>query len=170
MRILAATFALIAAVLAGALLNGPAQASASTAYAERLATAAGYMHAPSVDNPEVNRYCVIRFDKRVNGKTVPRLHANSAHYCTGVKSVRVEADGDLFISMDSVGPIGTVQVTEDETFTEKGISCGPSQGEPTVTIRCFSRAGNKVSADGPTIHHPLANLWVFTVSWDRSAA
>lgn len=134
-----------------------------------VARADGYLFPPSVDNPVADRGCVIRFDeKTTSGNTRPRIHANSTHYCIGVTNVYAEyPTGDLIIEMDPVGPIVSINVTEDETLTARGIACGPSGGAVTVRIRCYDRSGTKVKAYSSKMYGRYSNLWFATQSWSQ---
>lgn len=131
------------------------------------ATAEDYLRDAKHDNKVAIRGCVVRFDKKdASGeKTVPTIHANESHYCVGVTDVDVEADGDLVVRSDTVGPIMSLAVSSDETLTEKGITCGGSGGGGTTIVRCFDRDGTKVRADGREIHGARSNLWLSWFTW-----
>jgi len=131
-----------------------------------------FMRPADVDNPIAHRGCVIRFDERTPaGFTVPRIHANATHMCVGVDDVYAEftgdsaTAGDLIIVTDDPGAIVDIQITEDETMTARGISCGPSGGGAETRIRCYDRDGNKVKAYSAAMYGALANLWVGMNIW-----
>lgn len=132
--------------------------------------AAGYLYPASTDNPLVTRGCVIRFDqKSSSGRTVPRIHANSSHYCIGVQRVYAEyPSGDLIIVGENLGPIVSINITVDETLTAKGIRCGPSGGQPIVRVQCYNGNGTKVKAYGASIYGTYSNLWYSDISWAAS--
>jgi hypothetical protein len=131
------------------------------------ATGSAYVQTVSADNPIVDRGCVIRFDRTLNGYTAPRIHANSTHTCVGIKRVYAEKpSGDLVIEGESAGAIVTINVTMDETFAQRDIQCGPSGGIPVVRVRCY-KDGVKVKAYSRAIRHPYANLWFGTRSWTQ---
>lgn len=111
----------------------------------------------------VDRGCVIRFDEQdAAGNTVPRIHANSAHVCVGVSSVEV-VGAALRVNLDSSQAVVDIQITEDETFTRLGISCGPSGGKGLVNVYCYDRTGVLMPAD--EIYAVNANLWFHVTSW-----
>lgn len=131
-----------------------------------VAVGANYQYPASLANPLVTRGCVIRFDQRVDGRTVPRIHANAAHYCVGVRRVYAEyPSGDLVIEVQPVGPMVTINVIEDETLSARGIQCGPSGADLVVRVSCYSRSGAKAKAYGSTIHGTYSNLWFSTTNW-----
>lgn len=130
------------------------------------ATAENYLRDASHDNKIAIRGCVIRFDERdAAGNTVPRIHANSSHYCVGVTGLEVQDDGDLVVYSNTVGPIVSLAVSPDETLAAKGLTCGGSGGGYSTTIRCYDRNGNKVAADSPTMYGAYSNMWLTWFTW-----
>lgn len=129
------------------------------------ATAENYLRDAKHDNKIAIRGCVIRFDEKDDaGKTVPRIHANSSHYCVGVDRIGVE-DGDLVVYSNTVGPIVSLAVSPDESLAEQGITCGGSGGGNRTAIRCYDRDGVKIDADSSRMHGTYNNLWLTWFTW-----
>lgn len=150
-------------VTALALLIGAAVGATSVTYFQPAS-------ASSTDRL-VHKGCVIRFDEKssTGRSVVPRIHANSTHMAVGCTDVRADwsraSSGDLVITNDGPSTIMDIQVTEDETLTRLGISCGPSGGGVVTRIRCYDRVGKFVPAHSLRLYHPYANLWVHWTSW-----
>ncbi|WP_018157087.1 hypothetical protein [Demetria terragena] len=139
-------------------------------FAGGSAVAGNFTEPSAQDNPLVQRGCVIRFDTSgPDGKTQPRIHANSKHYCVGVTSEpTVDDRGRLVVRTDgSDQAIVTIAVNPDETLTEKGISCGGSGGSGVTRITCTDREGKVVPADSPQMHDKYANLWLGWTTWQK---
>lgn len=140
-----------------------------------VATSLSYIHPESPDNPVAVRGCVIRFDElSATGKSVvPRIHANESHYCVGVTSVSADwsddwTKGDLRIYNDgSADPIVSLVIDEDESFSQRGITCGGSGGGSLTRIRCYDRDGVKVPAYSLDLYGANMNLWVTWIMWDE---
>lgn len=109
--------------------------------------------------------CTIRF----NGRGYrPTVHANSAHLCTNVESVSINANGDLYIDFHRGSAVLTVQVDEDETLTSRGIFAGGSSGTNEVNVRFYdSRLRRTLNltrfADRKRIGGNASNIWLFVV-------
>ena len=131
------------------------------------AAAENFRRDASHDNKIAIRGCAIRFDERdAHKKTVPRIHANQAHYCVGVSSVSADAKtGELVVRSETEGPIVSLAVSPDETLTERGISCGASGGGHVTRVRCFDRDGTRLRADGPELFGKYSNLWLNWTTW-----
>ncbi|MFW6599350.1 hypothetical protein ACQBAU_12040 [Propionibacteriaceae bacterium Y2011] len=130
------------------------------------ATAEDYLRDANHNDKVAIRGCVIRFDERnAAGETVPRIHANSAHYCVGVTGVEVEDDGDLLIRSNTPGPIMSLSVSPDESLARLGYTCGASGGLSTTIIRCYDRDGVKIAADSPRMYGAYNNLWLTWFTW-----
>lgn len=111
------------------------------------------------------RGCVVRFDERdADGKTVPRIHANEAHYCVGVTHLAIE-EGDLVAYSNTEGPIVSLAVSPDESLAKLGITCGGSGGGHRTAIRCYDREGVKIDADSPQMYGTYNNLWLTWFTW-----
>lgn len=168
-RRIAAVAVTVAVIIVGAALIGDGGAAVPNTRSERpiAANRTDVREAPS-ETPITVRGCAIRFDRRdPAGRTRPRVHANSTHYCLGVTEVRAEyPSGDLIIETDSEGPIIFVSVSPDETLTARGIDCGASGGIRITRIRCHDRDGDQVKAYSREIYGPGANLWIGWVSWN----
>lgn len=129
------------------------------------ATAENYLRDASHTNKVAIRGCVIRFDEKApDGSVVPRIHANTAHYCVGVSRIAVE-DGDLAIYSDTSGQIMTVVASPDESLAKLGYTCGASGGGYRTIVRCYDRDGVKVDADSPRMYGPYNNLWMTWFTW-----
>lgn len=129
------------------------------------ATAENFMRDAKHNNKIAIRGCVIRFDeKAADGSVVPRIHANSAHYCVGVTRVAVE-DGDLAIYSNTPGEIVSVAVSPDESLARLGYTCGASGGGYRTIVRCYDRDGVKVDADSPRMYGRYNNLWMTWFTW-----
>ncbi|MGH3647618.1 MAG: hypothetical protein ACRDTM_10660 [Micromonosporaceae bacterium] len=134
-----------------------------------VAFADNYMRPADPDNPIAVRGCVIRFDTLSDSgaSVVPRIHANSAHMCVGVTSVRADwNDGALVLNdSNSKGSIVSMSVSPDETLTRKGIRCGGSGGGKVSRVYCYDQSGNFVPAHSKKLYGSLSNLWVTWHMW-----
>ncbi|WP_094453144.1 hypothetical protein [Parenemella sanctibonifatiensis] len=129
------------------------------------AAAENFMRDADADNAVAIRGCVIRFDERdAEGNTVPRIHANSSHYCVGVTEVTIE-NGDLVVYSNTVGPIVSLAVSPDESLAKLGFTCGGSGGGHRTAVRCYDRDGVKVDADSPRMYGQYNNLWLTWFTW-----
>jgi hypothetical protein len=112
--------------------------------------------------------CVIRFDtlSSTGRSVVPRIHANTAHHCVGVESVRVDwSNGDLIVDYTNNGTaVVTTLVGSDESFTARDIFCGASGGLAYERISCY-REGVKVPAWSKALYGPAMNLWLISIWW-----
>lgn len=131
------------------------------------AAAAGYLYAASADNPIAFRGCVVRFDKlSSSGKSVvPHIHANEGHYCVGFTRVEVDWESGNLVMIGSAGPVVVAFADEDETFSRRGIMCGPSGGLSRTDISCY-RDGRKIPAYSTQLYGRFANLWIGAANWD----
>ena len=129
------------------------------------AAAENYFRDASWKNKVAIRGCVVRFDERdAAGKTVPRIHANQAHYCVGVTRLAIEK-GDLVAYSNTQGPIVSLAVSPDESLTKLGITCGGTGGGYRTAIRCYDREGVKIDADSPRMYGTYNNLWLTWFTW-----
>jgi hypothetical protein len=112
--------------------------------------------------------CVVRFDtlSSTGRSVVPRIHANSAHHCVGVESVRVDwSNGDLIVDYTNNGTaVITTLIGSDESFTARDIFCGASGGLALERISCY-RQGAKIPAWSKALYGPAMNLWLISVWW-----
>lgn len=143
-----------------------AQQSADDALDELLGQPSAGMMPASSATVSVHAGCVIRGDGGWH------IHENATHYCGAVRSVHVETDGDLVLELNSAA-YGAVAVEDqgpgtDETFS-RFAECGASGGLGTTTIRCWDRAGRRLSVRDPRFDTPLGNFW-FWVNWRAPAA
>lgn len=144
----------------------------AAAFAGGTAMADSFTQPSSPDNPLVQRGCVIRFDTKDSaGRTKPRIHANTGHYCVGVNGdPTVDDKGRLVIPTDAQGQdqaAVSMAINSDETLTAKGISCGGSGGIGKTVISCYDRAGKQVRADSSTMYDRGSNLWLSWTTWQK---
>ena len=119
--------------------------------------------------------CVIRFLPEDDGR--PSIHANGAHRCAGVDSVRIDRAGQVeviqTITDPGKNPILFAQCQADETLGgQRGIICGASGGTASTRFRLYdSRLGRTLdlrsSADRARVEGKNSNLWVgwFHTNW-----
>lgn len=111
--------------------------------------------------------CVIRFS---NADGTPSIHANAAHMCAGVESVRIDpATGWVEITQKVTGatqnPILFAQVQTDETLSGRGIIAGATGGtDRTRFVLHDTTLGRtldlRVQADRDRVQGRNSNLWV----------
>lgn len=118
--------------------------------------------------------CVIRFS---NADGTPSIHANGAHRCAGVESVRIDGAGQIeviqTVSGPSENPILFAMCQTDETLGGKrGITCGATGGTGDTSFRLYdTQLGRPLDlrypADRDRVQGPVSNLWVgwFHTSW-----
>lgn len=128
------------------------------------------LHPADVDNPIVDRGCVIRFDTLNAGGTavVPRIYEDTYHICVGVTSVSLEANGDLRIE-NTGGPskVVTVWATPDETLAATFRACGVSGGGTVSIVRCYLATGVRVNFGSIAhVYGAGSNIWFGATNWD----
>lgn len=147
---------LILAVVAAALLGFGAGAAAST------------WITPAVPGSDVVvSGCVIRFS---NADGTPSIHANAAHMCAGVESVRIDpATGWVEVTQTMTGatqnPVLFAQVQTDETLAGRGIIAGATGGtDRTRFVLHDTTLGRtldlRVQADRDRVQGRNSNLWI----------
>lgn len=128
----------------------------------------------------VVRGCCIRFAPGkvhsggwFEGDGGPYVHANSAHIALGVRSVRVQEDGDLEITTDGMTPVVTCSMSGDETLSVRGILGGASVGAVTV-VRFYKVGSGRLylnrQDDWDAIAGTFNNLWCSWLSIEQRGA
>ena len=114
-----------------------------------------------IDNPLIVRGCAVRLED-----SGPYLLGNSAHYCTGFRSVSY-SHGWLEIISDSSRPVVSIAVSPDESLVARGILAGASGGGLHTRIRFYSiRTHHVLPAESPLLHCPKCNVWITITSFD----
>jgi hypothetical protein len=94
-----------------------------------------------------------------DGVLGPYIHENETHANVGVKSVRVDGNGDLEIK--TICPPGAkimdLRAGADESIVGVGVAAGPSGGLGTVIVK-FYRDEGRVRANWSGFT-PYANIW-----------
>ena len=111
--------------------------------------------------------CVIRFSDPDGS---PSIHANAAHMCAGVESVRVDPDtGWVEVAQTMTGatqnPVLFAQVQTDETLAGRGIIAGATGGTDRTRFVLHDTALGRtldlrVQADRDRVQGRNSNLWV----------
>ena len=110
--------------------------------------------------------CVIRFS---NADGTPSIHANAAHHCAGVSSVRIDQHGQLEIIQTVRGshdnPILAAIAQTDETLSARGIMVGATGGTDSTRFRLYDTKIGRVlnlnnSSDRMRVQGSTSNLWV----------
>lgn len=128
-------------------------------YHDRLAT----------DDQTVAGGCAIRF-----GSAGPKIHANSSHHCTGVRSVGISSLGRVRIrySDEQRGSTVNVSADPDETLVRRGIITGISSSPTELHVDLFdTRSKRRIDlrrpADRKVMAGAYANMWV---AWTKTTA
>lgn len=94
-----------------------------------------------------------------SGQLGPYIHENETHANVGVKSVRVDGNGDLEVK--TICPAGAKILSlvseEDETIVAAGVSSGASGGLGTCIVK-FYRDEGRVRANWSGFNE-YANIW-----------
>ncbi|MEX1909809.1 hypothetical protein L6241_16145 [Janibacter sp. Y6] len=121
----------------------------------------------ATDDQTVAGGCVIRFSS-----TGPKIHANSTHHCTGVRSVGISTLGRMRIvySDEQRGSTINVSADPDETLVRRGIITGISSSPAELHVDLFdARSKKRVDlrrlADRKVMAGAFANIWV---AWTKT--
>lgn len=145
-----------------------------------IALAASKYMTPAVPGEDtIVSGCVIRFS---NPDGTPSIHANGAHMCAGVNSVRIDPKSgwievDQKVRGASKNVILFAQCQTDETLGgRRGIVCGASGGTDNTSFALHDTRINRMldlrkASDRARVQGKNSNLWVgwFHVpnGWDR---